>query len=167
MEENIGKNIEHIDNPKNLNEEDVNKILIYSSKLRELSELDPSLKTDEMIQLEKEIKEKYKEIKTKFLLEQKYKNLLKNKDIKLNRKILKILMEARNEEDEYEYDYIIKTKEKRKNENIYSENHIKIDSSEDEDTEKTKRLIYDNSYLFKKDKDANEINIRQEVLDIL
>ena len=171
----FGKQIDNKNDTNNLNEEDMDKLLIYSSKLHKLSELDPSLKTDEIIKLEKEIKDKYNEIIGKYVMKQKYKDLLKHKDIKINRKKLKILMEANNEDDD-EYEYIIKKKEKKKKENkINSYIPTKIESSEEESSESeiiakkisSKKLIYDNSYLFKKDKEDSDIAIRPEVLAIL
>ena len=168
----FGKQIDNKNDTNNLNEEDMDKLLIYSSKLHKLSELDPSLKTDEIIKLEKEIKDKYNEIIGKYVMKQKYKDLLKHKDIKINRKKLKILMEANNEDDD-EYEYIIKKKEKKKKENkINSYIPTKIESSEEESSESeiiakkisSKKLIYDNSYLFKKDEEYSDIAIRPEVL---
>jgi hypothetical protein len=171
----FGKQIDNKNDTNNLNEEDMDKLLIYSSKLHKLSELDPSLKTDEIIKLEKEIKDKYNEIIGKYVMKQKYKDLLKHKDIKINRRKLKILMEENNEDDD-EYEYIIKKKEKKKKENkINSYIPTKIESSEEESSESeiiakkisSKKLIYDNSYLFKKDKEDIDIAIRPEVLAIL
>ena len=41
-----------------LSKEDMNQLIMYSTKLRKLAELDESQKTEELIRMEKEIKEK-------------------------------------------------------------------------------------------------------------
>lgn len=90
---------------------------MYSTKLRKLAELDESQKTEELIRMEKEIKEKYREILGKYLMKQKYKDLTKKNDVKkINKKRLKILYEQTNEDDEEEteVEMQLKIKERKK-----------------------------------------------------
>ena len=164
-----------------LSAEDMNQLIEYSTKLRELAELDDSQKTEELIQLEKEIKEKYREILSKYLIKQKYKDLTKKKDInKINKKRLKILYEKTNEEDEDEEEVEMQLKIKERKKKDKKKTYIKTkieDSEEEEELEKEqeiietkkeeKKLIFDNSYLFNKHKKENDVAIKKEVLDIL
>ena len=180
IEEDIDKNEELKKSYSNsLSKEDINNLIIYSTKLRKISELDENMKTEEIIQIEKELKEKYNQILNKYLMKQIKKDLLKKKENnKINKKNLKILYEENNEEeDEDEVEYKLKKKEKKikekKEENIYVK--MKIEDSEEEEKEieknekkeEEKKLIYDNSYLFNKNEKEKNIAIKKEVLDIL
>ena len=144
------------------------------------------MKTDELIQMEKDIKQQYNEIISKYIMKKQLKNLIKKNDNKMNKKRLKILYEANNEE---ENDTEIELKIKRKKEKIKEKNNnnyvkTKIEDSEEEiikeeneviekkEEEEKIKLIYDNSYLFNKDQkdedqNNNNITIKKEVLDIL
>ena len=164
-----------------LSKEDMNQLIMYSTKLRKLAELDESQKTEELIRMEKEIKEKYREILGKYLMKQKYKDLTKKNDVKkINKKRLKILYEQTNEDDEEETEVEMQLKIKeRKKKGDKKKTYVKtkIIDSEEEELEKEqeiiekkkeeKKLIYDNSYLFNKDKKENDVTIKKEVLDIL
>ena len=167
---------------KSLTKEDMDKLILYSTKLRELSELkDKNIdkeQLEQIIQQIKEIKQKYNLIMNKYLMKQKYNNLIKNQkpNFKHNRKSLKILYEGNN------YNEVDSTQIKKKSKKKEKILHIrtKIEDSEDEEDEKenteeekenedNKKLIYDNSYLFNKDKNKKEktILIKKEVLDII
>ena len=164
-----------------LSAEDMKQLIAYATKLRELAELDDSQKTEELIQIEKEIKEKYREILSKYLIKQKYKDLTKKKDVtKINKKRLKILYEKTNEEDEDEEEIEMQLKIKERKKKDKKKTYIKTkieDSEEEEELEKEqeiietkkeeKKIIFDNSYLFNKPKKENDVTIKKEVLDIL
>ena len=178
IDEDFSNNKEfNLSGTNSLNAEDMKKLIIYSTKLRQISELDESSKTEELIQMEKDIKEEYNAILNKYLMKQKYKDLTKKKDIKINKKKLKILYEETNEdENETEIEMKLKIKErKKKPENKSNYIRMKIEDSEEEpekeeenqvQQKEEKKLIFDNSYLFNKNKKDNII-IKQEVLDIL
>ena len=154
----------------------MNKLILYSTKLRELSELKnkniDKEQFEEIIQQIKEIKQKYNLIMNKYLMKQKLNNLTKNQkpNFKLNRKSFKILYEGNNiTEGE------IKKRSKKKEKKIHIRTKIE-DSEEEEEKENTeeekekeenKKLIYDNSYLFNKNKKEKTVLIKKEVLDIL
>ena len=181
----LSKNID-LYSRNSLNDQDKQKLIIYSLKLRELSNIDENMKTDELIQMEKDIKQQYNEIISKYIMKKQLKNLIKKNDNKINKKRLKILYEANNEE---ENDTEIELKIKRKKEKIKEKNNnnyvkTKIEDSEEEiikeeneviekkEEEEKIKLIYDNSYLFNKDQkdedqNNNNITIKKEVLDIL
>ena len=165
-----------ISSNKSLTKEDMNKLILYSTKLRELSELKnkniDKEQFEEIIQQIKEIKQKYNLIMNKYLMKQKLNNLTKNQkpNFKLNRKSFKILYEGNNiTEGE------IKKRSKKKEKKIHIRTKIE-DSEEEEEKENTeeekekeenKKLIYDNSYLFNKNKKEKTVLIKKEVLDIL
>ena len=164
---------------KSLTKEEMNKLIIYSTKLRELSELkDKNIdkeNSEEIIEHMKEIKEKYDSIKNKYLMKQKYNNLTKNNNqkpnFKLNKKFFKfdfIENNSNNEEQFIESEPQINIEE---NKPQYSKDvRVEIENSEDEDKnekENKKKLIYDNSYMFKKEKKEKKIEIKKEVLDFL
>ena len=175
-EEDLKKNTElNIGHNSGLNEEDMKKLIIYSTKLRKLAEIDDKIKTEEMIQMEKEIKEKYNEIINKYLVKQQYKGLLKKKG-KIKKRPLKILYEEKNEE-EAEIEMQLNIKEKKQKESNDIGTKIEDNEEKEKDIEEEvennvkkkekKKLIYDNSYLFNKNKKENNIAIKKEVLDIL
>ena len=168
---------------KSLSKEDMNKLILFSSKLRSLSELkdknkDNKEKIDELTQMENDIKQQYYEIINKYLMKQKYKNLTKDKkiNVRFRRKSLKMLFQGKNENQDETPELKNKRKKKKK---ILNTDYVptKIEDSEDEslsddssqssEKEETKKLIYDNSYLFKKNKKEKKISIKNEVLDIL
>ena len=166
-----------ISTKKSLTKEEMNNLIIYSTKLRELSELkDKNIdkeNSEEIIEQMKEIKEKYDSIKNKYLMKQKYNNLTKNNNqkpnFKLNKKFFKfdfIENNSNNEEQFIESEPQINIEE---NKPQYSNDvRAEIENGEDEDkNEKEKKLIYDNSYMFKKEKKEKKIKIKKEVLDIL
>ena len=169
----------NIVNNKGLNEEDIKKLIKYSIELRKIAELDNESKTEEIIKIEKEMKQKYNEILSKYLINQQVRGLIKKKKT-LRRKRFNILNEEKDEEDEIEIEYKLKEKEEKKKEKVHV--RMKIEDSEEELNEKEtneevndipikkidkRQLIYDNSYLFNKDKKENNIAIKKEVLDIL
>jgi len=151
--------------------------------LRSLSELkdknkDNKEKIDELTQMENDFKQQYYEIINKYLMKQKYKNLTKDKkiNVRFRRKSLKMLFQGKNENQDETPELKNKRKKKKK---ILNTDYVptKIEDSEDEslsddssqssEKEETKKLIYDNSYLFKKNKKEKKISIKNEVLDIL
>ena len=142
-----------------LEEEDMKNLLLYSAKLRQFGELSESKKTEEIIQMEKDIREKYNGILNQFLVKQKYNDLLKRKgDFRKRR--FRILYEEINE-NENEIEWVLKIKEE-----IVEKKHRRTRIG-DNDEKKPKKLIYDNSYLFRKEKKDKNLVIKKEVLDIL
>ena len=94
-DENADKNNQLKINYSNfLSEEDVNKLMTYSKQLKKIYELDDKEKTEDIIQIEKEIKQRYNGILTKYLINRKYKDLLKEKKYS-NEKRLKFLLEKK------------------------------------------------------------------------
>ena len=163
-----------------LSEEEIKKLIIYS---RKLSELNNKEKTEELIQFEEDLKQKYNEILTRYLINQKYKGLVKEKKINKKKKLRNLYEEKIEEENEEEIEHQLKIKERKKLED--NNEKIKIEESEtkekeeeqkekrkiilfeDKEEKEKKDLIYDNTYLFKKNKKDKNIVIKKEVLDIL
>ena len=176
----IIKNESELSTNKSLTKEDMNNLIIYSTKLRELSELKEKNKNkdqiEEITEQIKEIKQKYDLIINKYLMNQKYKNLIKNnndqkQNFKLSKKFIKFYLKENNsnkEEQLIESEHEINTED---NKPQYSNDvRTEIENSEEEDKnekENDKKLIYDNSYMFKKEKKEKKIKIKKEVLDIL
>ena len=162
------KNIEtetnNIKSKDGLNEEDMKQLIIYSAQLRKINELNEEDKTEEIIQLEKDIKQKYNEILHKYITKKKHKALVKKKE--KNKKKLIMNYEENNNEDEFEVE--VKLKEEKKEEKKYEKILIESESESIEKEEKKEKvkenkLIYDNKEKNKK----HNIEIKKEVLDIL
>ena len=167
LEEDITKNdLLNINYNNNFDEEKTKNLLLYSAKIKSFSELNNSKKTKEMIQKEKELKQKYNEMIVDYIIKLKYKELLKNNNDNMSTKIkgdinkrrFKIIFEEISEKED-EITWSLKIKEEKINEN----KNLKVKKEK----EKEKELIYDNSYLFKKNKKKKSFVIRKEVLDIL
>ena len=109
--------------------------------------------------MEKDIREKYNGILNQFLVKQKYNDLLKRKG-DLRKRRFRILYEEINE-NENEIEWVLKIKEE-----IVEKKHRRTRIG-DNDEKKPKKLIYDNSYLFRKEKKDKNLVIKKEVLDIL
>ena len=151
----------------NLSEDDMKNLLICSAKLRKFGDLNESIKTEEVNQLETDIKQKYYEILTKFLNQQQYKELIRyNNNDKFKGKKRKILYEEI-KENENEIEWVLKIKEEPEIEDENNKN-INIEGNKDNNkNKKEKKLIYDNSYLFNKKENNKNIVIKKEVLDLL
>ena len=163
------KNIEtepnNIKSKDGLNEEDMKQLIIYSAQLRKINELNEEDKTEEIIQLEKDIKQKYNEILHKYITKKKHKALVKKKE--KNKKKLIMNYDENNNEDEFEVEVKLKEekKEEKKYEKILIESESESIEKEEEKKEEVKenKLIYDNKEKNKK----HNIEIKKEVLDIL
>ena len=205
---NSDKNInnkENIDNKKtdnslndilNANEfdlDDQEKLVYYSLKLQKLNEI--KNKSEDIIAEENELKEKYKEIISKYILKQKQKDLTKNKNTKFkNFERSKIKVKYEEFFPDENLNEISSQRKKKKNDiiKIYSsysddeedrsnnDNENGSDNSGNDSEEKLnkkksrikfannsqkKPLIYENSYLFKHKK--KDILIRDEIYKIL
>ena len=164
---------------KSLTKEDMNKLLIYSKKLRELSELKEKnidkVQSEELIVQIKEIKEKYDLILNKYIMNQKYKNLTKinnqKPNFKLNKKFFKFYFKENNNNEERllesEHEINIEDNKPPQYSNDVRSEKENSESEEKNEKENIKKLIYDNSYMFKKEKKEKKIEIKKEVLDIL
>ena len=170
IEEDFIKNgLLNVSHNNKLKKEDKKNLLLYLLQYKRLLELKSSIKAEEAIQMEKELKQKYNDIIIDYIIKQKYKELIKHKDNNnklrgdINKKLFKIVFEEIIE-NEGEITWILKLKEEKiiKN-NKRKRTRIGYNYKE----EKHKELIYDNSYLFKKNKKKKNIIIKQEVLDIL
>ena len=157
-----------------INEEDQQNLLSYAKQLNILKELNNKNKTEDSLQREKEIKERYKDIISKYLYNLKLKELVKKKEKFKNYEKSKIKVQYNNEkeiEDDTETELILKIKEEEKEntekENTEKELSILLEDEENDSKELNGmvKLIYDNSYLFKHKK--KDIQIKQEVLNIL
>ena len=163
------KNVEtetnNIKSKDGLNEEDMKQLIIYSAQLRKINELNEEDKTEEIIQLEKDIKQKYNEILHKYITKKKHKALVKKKE--KNKKKLIMNYDENNNEDEFEVEVKLKEekKEEKKYEKILIESESESIEKEEEKKEEVKenKLIYDNKEKNKK----HNIEIKKEVLDIL
>ena len=137
---------------------------------KKLKEIDEKDKTEELIQREKDLKERYQEIIMKYLFKQKQKGLIKKRENnrKYERSKIKVLYDDKpHTEDETETEMIIKVKEEEKD-NTENELSILLEDEEIENTENLDniiKLIYDNSYLYAHKK--KDIVIKEEVLNIL
>ena len=122
-------------------------------QLQKLKEIDEKDKTEELIQREKDLKERYQEIIMKYLFKQKQKGLIKKRENnrKYERSKIKVLYDDKpHTEDETETEMIIKVKEEEKD-NTENELSILLEDEEVENTENLDniiKLIYDNSYLY-------------------
>ena len=164
IEEEIKKNdILNVSYNNNLNEEETKNLLLYSAQLRKISELNALSKTDEIIHMEKEIKQKYNEILGEFIIKEKYRDLIKNKGRTNKNKKFKILYEEIIE-NEKEITWVLKIKKEKV---IQKSKRRKTKIGYEFKEKNKKELIYDNSYLFNKDKKKKEVIIKKEVLDIL
>lgn len=170
IEEDFIKNgLLNVSHNNKLKKEDKKNLLLYLLQYKRLLELKNSNKAEEAIQMEKELKQKYNNIIIDYIIKQKYKELIKHKDNNdklrgdINKKLFKIVFEEIIE-NEGKITWILKLKEEKiiKN-NKRKRTRIGYNYKE----EKHKELIYDNSYLFKKNKKKKNIIIKQEVLDIL
>ena len=106
-------------------------LLLYSAKLRQFADLDDSKKTEEIIQMEKDIREKYNGILNEFLVKQKYNDLLKRKgDFRKRR--FRILYEEINENENEIEDNVEENEEENNNENGQNSNQEdeKVEESE-------------------------------------
>jgi len=175
----------------NANESDLDeqeKLVYYAVKIQKLNEI--KNKTEDKIAEENELKEKYKQIISKYILEQKQKDLTKNKKFKnFVKSKIKIKYEEFTPDNILEE--ISSQRKKKQNEitkkfSSYSDdedsddNESESDNSENDSDEnlnkkksrikfangsQKKNLIYDNSYLFKHKK--NDILIKDEIYKIL
>jgi hypothetical protein len=169
---------------------DKDKLLKYANKIIKLNE--NREKTEEEIQEEKELKEKYKQIIMKYIMNQMHKDLVKKSERKkYERSKIKVRYDHNKDSmenliDSDELDFNPKKEEfspeKEDELSIILNSEDKIEKKEDKkdkekyiEREKEKEmgkelnnvmnLIYDNSYLFKRKK--KDIKIRDEVLEIL
>ena len=149
--------------------EDKQNLIAFAEQLHKLNELKDENKTEDLIQQEKDIKEKYKEIIIKYLYKQKQKELVKKKEkFSYEKSKIKIQYNDKNEvEDDTETELILKMNDEEK-ESIQKELSILLEDEEnelDDNLNGMVKLIYDNSYLFQHKK--KDIPIRPEVLNIL
>ena len=162
-------------NPENLEQNDENEkfefeegmldnidkqnLLQYSKRLNFLKKI--KIKTDEQVEEERNLKEKYDLIILKYLTN------LKKKGI-LNKKSIPYWIRSK---EKVNYNFMLseeggngeKTNKKKNNKNsIISNTENKTNGKIDKD-----KLIYDNSYLFKFKEENKKIQIRQDIIDII
>ena len=180
------ENNENNENEDSLDEDidsgDKDKLLKYANKIIKLNE--NREKTEEEIQEEKELKEKYKQIITKYIVKQMNKDLIKKRGSKkYERSKIKVKydnsmdnIENVIDSDELDFNPMNEEFSPKKEDDLSiilnSEDKVeKVEDKKEKEKEKGKeldkamKLIYDNSYLFKQKK--KDIKIKDEVLDIL
>ena len=168
--------------------DDQEKLLLYARQLLKLKEIKD--KSEDLKQREKEIKEKYNMIISGFILEQKQKDLTKNK--KINSKnferskvkvkyedIYQMLYESEEEDDDSIEDIKRGVSPKnRKRNSLFLHNDLDILNENEQKKEGKKRgkikfkdsskkqLIFDNTFLFK-NKKKKDVLIKDEIYKIL
>ena len=170
------KNKEENNSEDDINNDDKNNLILYADQLHKLYEIDDRDKSEDLIQREKDIKEKYKQIIIKYLLKQKQKELIKKNNLasrRFKRSNKNVTLESKlNTEEEPETEIIVQVKEEEKEKEKESmDNDVSIlleeeENEKEENMENLMKLIYDNSYLYTHEK-KKETPIKQEVLDFL
>ena len=152
---------------------DKNKLLEYSKRLNELKEIKD--KTDEEKQEERNLKELYGSVISKYLVNQKIKGLLSKKEIDKNWEKSKEKVDYTNNLNKVNntiQERKLNMHKRRKSLpdiNIHystvKNGNFGIFNNNENKTEINKQLIYDSSYLFKPVVEMSKI--KQEILDIL
>ena len=155
---------------------DKEKLVEYANKIIKLNE--NKYKTEDEIQEEKDLKEKYKQIIMKYIMKQMHKDLVKKRGSKKYERS-KIKVRYDNNKDNIEnIENMIDsedldldqmndefTSKKEDDISIILNNEDKEEKEINKELDNAMKLIYDNSYLFKRKK--KDIKIRDEVLEIL